>query len=101
MNEREIQQVVREKGMCGRLLGVDGYRSVCIKDLGHDGGIHDLGWTVQRRTIISSYKRDEREADSIVFDVREGAPVGFRRVFTTDNEDHAKWLASTLTRLDL
>lgn len=99
MNEAKVKEIVRGQGLCGHVS--DGH--VCIQDRHHDDDMHERGWTVTRRTVRSAYKRDEREADDVVYDVTEGRPSYGHpcKVFTTDNKSHAEWLASTLTRLEL
>jgi hypothetical protein len=97
VTEAEVKEIVRTKGLCGHVS--NGH--VCIQLRHHDDNAHERGWTVTRRTVRSAYKRDEREADDVVYDVTEGSSAGRAKVFTADNKDHADWLASTLTRLDL
>jgi hypothetical protein len=98
MTEAEVKEVIRDRGLCGHIAD----NHVCIQLRHHDDDAHERGWTVVRREVRSAYKRDEREADDVVFDVTDGRPVyGSGKVFTTDNKDHAEWLANTLTRLEL
>lgn len=94
MTKAEVKEIIRAQGLCGHVM--EGH--VCIQLRHHDDDAHERGWTVVRREVRSAYKRDEREADDVVFDVKE---VNASKVFTTDNKDHAEWLASTLTRLEL
>jgi len=98
MTDAEVKEIVRSKGMCGRIAN----GQICILERAHHDNAHERGWTVSRRTVCSAYKRDEREANDIVFDVIEGGvDDDHRKTFSTDNQLHANWLASTLTRLEL
>ena len=94
MTEAEVKEILRGQGMCGHIT--DGH--ACILERHHDDGAHDQGWRVARRNVRSAYKRDEREADDVVFDVIDRRS---HKVFTTSRQQDAEWLASTLTRLDL
>lgn len=99
MTESAVKEILRTQGMCGHIS--DGH--ACIQLRHHDDDVHERGWLVVRRTVSSGYKRDEREPDDVVYDVREGSPGRERycKVFSTESKEHAEWLASTLTRLDL
>jgi hypothetical protein len=99
MTDAEVKEILRSNGMCGRVS--DGF--ACLLERHHDDNVHERGWTVKRDTVRSPYKRDEREADDVVFHVQESAPTCGHpaKCFTTYNQAHAEWLASTLTKLDL
>ena len=98
MTEADVKEILRSKAMCGHVSA--GF--ACILPRHHDDDVHERGWTVVRRTVSSAHKLDYRDPDDVVYDVREAAPVGpgYRKVFSTENKDHADWLASTLTRLE-
>lgn len=101
--ENDAKIILREKGLCGHVYTDGAQRVACVLDRHHDDDAHEKGWTVTKRLERSAYRRDEREPDDVYYDVKENRPIyGFpAKVFTTSNKQHAEWLASTLTRLEL
>jgi hypothetical protein len=87
---------LRRQGLCGRIT--DG--QACVLERYHDDRAHENGWVVVRRAVRSAYDLDERDPADVVFDVQR-ATHPLSMMFTTTNREHADWLASTLTQLDL
>lgn len=98
ISESNVKIILREKGLCGHVYSVGIQRVACVLDRDHDNGEHEKGWTVSKRIVHSSYKHDEREPDDIFYDVKN---CSSSMTFSTENQEHAEWLASTMTRLDL
>lgn len=91
MTDHEVKELMRVNGLCGHLT--DG--QVCIMLRAHDDGVHDRGWTIHKTVEEGVPPRDFRDSTTY-HHVSDGT-----KTFTTTNEAHAQWLASTLTRLDL
>jgi len=87
MNERWLRKALREKGLCGELLGDN---AVCIQAGGHDAGIHEQRWEVSSCSKEDPHARDSRET-IVFYQVTDRV-----RYFSTSVEAHATWLASVL-----
>lgn len=94
MNEQDVRSIIRAKGLCGRIIG----DHICILEIDHNDGTHEVSWTVTGRTISMRGRNSGIEpVVLVVFDVYDASRT---RLFTTDNETHARWLAGVLTRLE-
>ncbi len=87
-----MREHARGHGLCGKILS-DCH--ICILERGHDEGVHDRGWEVTTHVLPDPYARDSRDS------ITEHRISDGMRHFRTGSLDDAKWLASTLSRLEL
>jgi hypothetical protein len=87
----ETKELLRTRGLWGKITN----DQICILPRGHDSGGHDRGWAVRITDDVPVFPRDSRDVTT-TYHVHDG-----NKSFTTPNKEHAEWLASTLTRLDL